>query len=168
MVFDLQGNPVLPGVQDSVTSDSAYGYLHVKRLDGKENLIDALSPEGELFSDEWFDEVSMFGNGRQCVRVTRNGLSNFMFIDGSFFLDPWSEDARGYLVGEDLTHRQAAKVDGGYMVLDDYCREVTDRRFSRVKSGLGDALCVKKGWRWYRMDDNGALKPTFYEQCERF
>jgi hypothetical protein len=33
--------------------------------------------------------------------VARNGLGNLMFIDGSFFLDPWSEEVRPHIVGKD-------------------------------------------------------------------
>jgi hypothetical protein len=44
--------------------------------------------------------------------------------------------------------RYAVKVDDGYMLVDETCQAVLDQRFSDVKTGWGDPLCVEKEGLW--------------------
>jgi hypothetical protein len=173
MILDLHGNPILPDIFDRVGRKASFGYLHVQRKDGKQNLFDAYSPENGFVSEEWFDLIDEFSHGRQCIYVRRNGLDNLMFTDGSFLIDPWSEEIRIQDPSYDETQptlagkrvRYAVKVDGTYILLDETCQAVTDERFSDVEIGLGDPLCVKKGGHWHRISDDGVLEPVTFSQC---
>jgi hypothetical protein len=127
MILDLHGNPILPDIFDRFGWKASYGYLHVRRKDGKQNLFDAYSPKNGFVSEEWFDLIDEFSHGRQCIYVLRNGLQNLMFTDGSFFIDPWSEeiqvfdpmhdDTQPTLNGKKISY--AVKVEDGYMLVDD-------------------------------------------------
>jgi hypothetical protein len=173
MILDLHGNPILPDIYNRVGWKASYGYLHVERKDGKQNLFDAYSPEKGFVSDEWFDLIDEFNHGRQCIYVLRNGLQNLMFIDGSFFIDPWSEEIQVFDPMHDDTQptlngkkiRYAVKVEDGYMLVDDTCQALMDQRFSRVETAWSEPLCVEKGGNWYRINDAGALEPVVFSQC---
>jgi hypothetical protein len=165
MLLDWRGIPVLPDKLSTVYEGS-YGYFHITSLNGKENLIDVLSSKGELISKEWFDSVSNFSHGKQCIKVRRKKLKNLMFTDGSFFVDPWSDDIKTVWEGDRM---HAVKTEKGYLVVDDSCHAIADEHFDRVETrvigGPRPYFCGRKNQKWFRFGADGVLKPTAYDQC---
>lgn len=163
MLLDYKGQPVIPE-RIHVAYEGSYGYLHVESVNGREALVDSFLTPGNPIATEWFDRISNFSRGNQCIPVSRNKRENLMFTDGSFFFDPWVNRIEKAFGQHDL---YAVRFKEGYLVFDDTCHLFSENIFDEVETRIGffDQMCVRKDNQWFRLRGAGSIESVRHKDC---